>query len=141
MKLFLLGVNHGGVLRRPSTWYNSNNAQITILDQPLSSICLVWKQCQCQFFNNRLHLRLNRGWMDVPFICYFGQKKIVRNVGSCVCEVMKLQQRLKVIEVRGMKLRFNWIKWVERHRSECELIPFMSSNQNFPSQNQFLVNV
>ena len=39
--------------------------------------------------------------MDVPFICHFG-KKIQRNVGSCFCETVKRQHRLKVIEIRGM---------------------------------------
>ena len=39
--------------------------------------------------------------MDVPLIYHFG-KKIVRNVGSCFCKTMKLQHRLKVIEIRGM---------------------------------------
>ena len=49
-------------------------------------------------------------------------KKILRNVGSCFCGTMKLQHRLKVIEVRGMSSVF-----------EFQL--------KFPSDNQFLVNV
>ena len=36
--------------------------------------------------------------MDVPFISHFG-KNILRNVGSCFCGAMKLQHRLKVIEI------------------------------------------
>ena len=34
--------------------------------------------------------------MDGVFICYVA-KKILRNVGSCVCETMKWQYRVQVI--------------------------------------------
>ena len=49
------------------------------------SRCLVWKLCQCQFFNTRPRLLLNGAWIDAPFSCHSGEQ-FLRNVGSCVCE-------------------------------------------------------